>query len=114
MRLQPKADAANVRLVAGDLPSVTVPCDARLVEHAVANLVENALRYSGSPDIALSIAVRDGKAAGKSADIVVTATGAASPVLDFEDLGPGALYINFGGYECTYDCFLAVDGADTG
>ncbi|MBR5739244.1 MAG: hypothetical protein IKY02_04570 [Lachnospiraceae bacterium] len=48
-------------------------------------------------------AVRDGKAAGKSADIVVTATGAASPVLDFEDLGPGALYINFGGYECTYD-----------
>ena len=62
MRLQPKADAANVRLVAGDLPSVTVPCDARLVEHAVANLVENALRYSGSPDIALSIAVRDGKA----------------------------------------------------
>ena len=62
MRLQPKADAANVRLVAGDLPSVTVPCDARLVEHAVANLVENALRYSGSPDIALSLAVRDGKA----------------------------------------------------
>ena len=39
MRLQPKADAANVRLVAGDLPPVTVPCDARLVEHAVANLV---------------------------------------------------------------------------
>lgn len=62
MRLQPKADAANVQLVLGDLPSATVPCDARLVEHALSNLVENALRYSGSPDIVLSLAVRKGKA----------------------------------------------------
>ena len=62
MRLRPKADAAHVRLVLGDLPSVTVPCDARLVEHALANLVENALRYSGSPDVVLSLAARGGKA----------------------------------------------------
>jgi signal transduction histidine kinase len=62
MRLQPKADAAHVRLVLGDLPSVTVPCDARLVEHALSNLVENALRYSGSPDVVISLAARDKKA----------------------------------------------------
>ena len=62
MRLQPKADAANVRLVLDDVPSVTVPCDARLVEHALSNLVENALRYSGSPDIVLSLGVHDKKA----------------------------------------------------
>ena len=43
-------------------------------------------------------------------DIVVTATGAASPVIDISDLGRGALYINFGGFECTYD---TVSGADS-
>ncbi|MCQ2415333.1 MAG: hypothetical protein MJ063_04730 [Lachnospiraceae bacterium] len=42
-------------------------------------------------------------------DIVVTATGAASPVIDFDDLGKGALYINFGGFECTYDCVSKAD-----
>ena len=62
MRLQPKADSANVRLVLGDMPSVTIPCDARLVEHAISNLVENALRYSGSPDVKISLAVRDNNA----------------------------------------------------
>ena len=62
MRLKPKADASNVRLALGDMPSVTVPCDARLVEHAISNLVENALRYSGSPDVAISLAIRGEKA----------------------------------------------------
>lgn len=44
-----------------------------------------------------------------SCDIVVTATGASSPVVDIKDMGPGALYINFGGFECTYD---TVSGSD--
>ena len=61
-RLLPKADAAGVRLVLAAAPSVTIPCDARLVEQALANLVENALRHSGSPDVVLALAVRDGHA----------------------------------------------------
>ena len=61
-RLQPKADAADIRLVLGDLPPLSISCDARLVEHALSNLVENALRYSGSPDVVISLAARDKKA----------------------------------------------------
>ena len=49
------------------------------------------------------LAVADGKETSPRSDIVITATGAASPVIDSSDLGPGALYINIGGYECTYD-----------
>ena len=61
-RLQPKADAADIRLVLGDLSPLSISCDARLVEHALSNLVENALRYSGSPDVVISLAARDKKA----------------------------------------------------
>lgn len=49
------------------------------------------------------------KAKSKECDIVVTATGAASPVVSFDDLGKGALYINFGGYECSYDTVSKAD-----
>ncbi len=49
------------------------------------------------------------KTFSKECDIVVTATGAASPVLGFADLGEGSLYINFGGYECSYDTVSEAD-----
>ena len=55
------------------------------------------------------VAAEDGKAAAKHSDVVVTATGAASPVIDYEDLGLGALYVNFGGFECTYDTVAKAD-----
>jgi len=53
-RMQPRVDAANVKLSVQATPPLPFTCDAALVEQAVANLVENALRYSGSPDIILS------------------------------------------------------------
>ena len=49
------------------------------------------------------------KELSRDCDIVVTATGAASPVVSFSDLGKGALYINFGGYECSYDTVSEAD-----
>ena len=55
------------------------------------------------------VAAENGKAAAKNSDVVVTATGAASPVIDYENLGPGALYVNFGGFECTYDTVAKAD-----
>ena len=55
-------NTVGIRLELGELPSVIVSCDARLVEHAISNLVENALRYSGSPDVKISLAVRDNNA----------------------------------------------------
>ena len=40
------------------------PCDARLVESAVANLIQNAVRYSGSKEVEVSVErTADGKAA---------------------------------------------------
>lgn len=40
------------------------PCDARLVESAIANLIQNALRYSGSTEVEISVErTADGKAA---------------------------------------------------
>ena len=40
------------------------PCDARLVESAVANLIQNAVRYSGSKEVEVSVdRTADGKAA---------------------------------------------------
>ena len=38
-RLQPKADAADIRLVLGDLPPLSISCDARLVEHALSEVL---------------------------------------------------------------------------
>ena len=53
-RMQPRADAANVRLSVQTSSPLPFTCDATLIEQALANLVENALRYSGSSDIILS------------------------------------------------------------
>lgn len=40
------------------------PCDARLVESAIANLIQNALRYSGSTEVEIGVErTADGKAA---------------------------------------------------
>lgn len=53
--------------------------------------------------------VSDAKACSQKMDIVVTATGASSPVLDADYIRKGALYINLGGYECTYGTVEAAD-----
>ena len=58
-RLQPKALAAGIKLEAAAVPSVTVKCDVQLIETALTNLVENALRYSGSPDVVISLSVTE-------------------------------------------------------
>lgn len=55
------------------------------------------------------IAVDDAKKTSLMCDIVVTATGASSPVIDIDFLSKGALYINFGGFECTYDMVSKSD-----
>ena len=61
-RMKPKADAAGVRLhVHADAP-VTCMCDARLIGQALDNLVENALRYSGSKDVAITLKEEAGRA----------------------------------------------------
>ena len=53
--------------------------------------------------------VSEAKAYSQKMDVVVTATGASSPVLDAEYIPKGALYINLGGYECTYGTVRAAD-----
>ena len=54
-------------------------------------------------------AVENAKKTAEGIDIIVTATGASSPVVDFSYLPKGALYINIGGYECTYDTVEKAD-----
>ena len=56
--LRPRAEAAGIALsfVAPDAPCVA-KVDARLISEALSNLVENAIRHSGSPDIAVSVSV---------------------------------------------------------
>jgi len=47
-----------------DAETLARPCDARLVESAVANLIQNAVRYSGSKEVEVSVErAADGKAA---------------------------------------------------
>jgi two-component system phosphate regulon sensor histidine kinase PhoR len=47
-----------------DAETLVRPCDARLVESAVANLIQNAVRYSGSKEVEVSVErAADGKAA---------------------------------------------------
>ena len=52
--LQPRADAAGIRLVVNSPSPLPFVCDAALIEQALSNLVENAIKYSHSPDIILS------------------------------------------------------------
>lgn len=64
----PQAAKAGVNLVfslnSGLKPQTfTRPCDSRLIESAVSNLIQNALRYSGSKDIEVKLeSAPDGKA----------------------------------------------------
>lgn len=60
--MKPKAAAAGVGLVLLKNESVKIACDATLIEEAVLNLIENALRYSGSLTIELSIEAYGGRA----------------------------------------------------
>ena len=55
-RVRPRAEKAGIRLLVEPAPSFVLPCDARLVEQALVNLAENAIRHSGSPDVTLSLA----------------------------------------------------------
>lgn len=58
-RTRAKAEAAGIRLeldVSGG--PATVDCNPGLIEEAVVNLIENALRHSGSPDVAVSVRSR--------------------------------------------------------
>jgi ornithine cyclodeaminase len=54
-------------------------------------------------------AVSDGKAHARQADIIITATGSATPVIDADWLESGTLYINIGGFECTYATVMKAD-----
>lgn len=47
-------------------------------------------------------AINQPKQYAQLCDIVVTVTGASSPVLDADWLSSGCLYINIGGFECSY------------
>jgi ornithine cyclodeaminase len=55
------------------------------------------------------LAVKDALTCSQNTDIVVTVTGAASPVIDHNWLNPGALYLNVGGFECTYDTVIKAE-----
>lgn len=61
-RFRAKAAAAGVALTVSAAGPCVAECDARLVEQALSNLVENALRHSGSPDVAISLSRNGGLA----------------------------------------------------
>ncbi len=54
-------------------------------------------------------AVKEGKPYAQKADILITVTGSAKPVIDADWLSKGCLYINIGGFECTYDTVKKAD-----
>lgn len=66
--MKPKAAAAGVGLVLLKNETVKTACDAALIEEAVLNLIENALRYSGSLTIGLSLENIGGRARISVAD----------------------------------------------
>ena len=61
-RMRPKAEAAGMELRVSADEAVECMCDARLVGQALDNLIENALRYSGSKDIVVSLSQEAGRA----------------------------------------------------
>lgn len=68
-RARPRAEKANVRLKSAPAPAgLVATCDARLVEQALVNLIENAIRHSGSPDVEVSLSQRPGYAVFEVAD----------------------------------------------
>lgn len=66
--MKPKAAAAGIGLVLLKNETVKTACDAALIEEAVLNLIENALRYSGSLTIGLSLENVGGRARISVAD----------------------------------------------
>jgi two-component system phosphate regulon sensor histidine kinase PhoR len=60
--MKPNAAAAGVGMVLLKNETVKTACDAALIEEAVLNLIENALRYSGSLTIGLSLENVGGRA----------------------------------------------------
>lgn len=66
--MKPKAAAAGIGLVLLKNETVKTACDAALIEEAVLNLIENALRYSGSLTIGLSLENIGGRARISVAD----------------------------------------------
>jgi signal transduction histidine kinase len=73
-RLQPRADAAKMRIVVQAPAVMPFFCDAELLEHALSNLLDNAIKYSGSPDVILSA-----RADGTRAILAVEDHGAGIP-----------------------------------
>ncbi len=61
--VRPRAEKAALRLVVAPAPSCVLACDARLVEQALVNLADNAVRHSGSPDVILALAATPSGAA---------------------------------------------------
>ena len=60
--LRPKAEAAGMELkVCGADEPLVVECDPQLVQQAVSNLVENAIRHSGSKDAVVSLSASGGE-----------------------------------------------------
>ena len=53
--MRPGADAAGIRLDLSESRPCIVKADARLVGEAIGNLVGNAIRHSGSPDVVVSV-----------------------------------------------------------
>lgn len=53
--------------------------------------------------------VADAKAAALRADIIITATVSREPIVEADWLSPGVLYLQVGGYECTYDALRRAD-----
>lgn len=66
--MKPNAAAAGVGLVLLKNENVKASCDAALIEEALLNLIENALRYSGSLTIELSLENVGGRARFTVAD----------------------------------------------
>lgn len=72
--LKPQAELKGVRLVCETTATRTVRVDAQLLAQALANLVVNAIRYSGSKEVAVSL-----QDAGGKAQIVVEDHGVGIP-----------------------------------
>jgi two-component system phosphate regulon sensor histidine kinase PhoR len=66
--MKPKAAAQGVGLVLLRNDRLCAVCDAHLIEDALQNLVENALRYANSKTVELSLAAEGGRAAFSVAD----------------------------------------------
>ena len=78
-RLRPRAEAAGIALRTGRMDACAVVCDAQLVGQAVANLIENAIRHSGSPAVEVSV-----EAAERGGAIVVEDCGVGIPEAERE------------------------------